>query len=158
PSLPDGSRVGAYRISKMLGEGGMGFVHEATHDVLGRRAAIKFLRPEFASQPAVVTRFLQEAKAVDIINHDNIVKVLDYADGADGSVYFVMEYLEGESLADLLKRHRPAPLVLTIHVYLQIMRALSAAHAKQIVHRDLKPANVFIAKTEDNPYFVKLLD
>ncbi len=156
--LPDGARIGAYKVDKLLGEGGMGFVYEATHEVLNRRCAIKFLRPELAGNGQVVARFLQEAKAVNVIDHQNIINVYDYGDGADGSVYFVMEYLEGETLDDLMHKRRPMPPALLVHVFAQIARALSAAHAKKVVHRDLKPVNVFVVARDNNPYFIKLLD
>lgn len=157
-TLPAGTRLGAYRIERVLGDGGMGFVYEATHELLARRTAIKMLRPELASHPQIVTRFLNEAKAVNVINHDNIVNVYDYGQNADDSVYFVMEYLEGETLDVLMRKRRPMSTAMLVHLFAQIGRALAAAHGKQIVHRDLKPANVFVVAREDNPYFVKLLD
>ncbi|HWU89252.1 MAG TPA: serine/threonine-protein kinase, partial [Kofleriaceae bacterium] len=157
-TLPKGTRLGVYRIDRVLGEGGMGFVYEATHEVLNRRTAIKMLRPELTKIEQIVTRFLNEAKAVNLIDHQNIVNVYDYGDGLDGSVYFVMEFLEGETLDDLMHKRRPMPLPLLLHVFGQIAKALAAAHAKQIVHRDLKPGNVFVVAREDNPYFIKLLD
>src|SRR5512140_2309395 len=156
--LPKDTRLGSYKIDRMLGEGGMGFVYEATHEVLNRRTAIKLLRPELSTHAQVVTRFLMEAKAVNLIDHQNIINVYDYGDGADGSVYFVMEFLEGETLDDLMRKRRPMQMPLLLHTFGQIARALAAAHAKQIVHRDLKPANVYVVSREDNPYFVKLLD
>jgi eukaryotic-like serine/threonine-protein kinase len=156
--LPEGARLGAYRIDRLLGEGGMGFVYEATHEVLNRRTAIKMLRPELAHQAHVVTRFLNEAKAVNLIDHQHIVNVYDYGDNQDGNVYLVMEFLDGETLDDLMRKRRPMQLPLLLHVFGQVARALAAAHAKHIVHRDLKPANVYVIAREDNPYFVKLLD
>jgi serine/threonine protein kinase/HEAT repeat protein len=156
--LPNGARIGGYQIEKLLGEGGMGFVYEATHEVLRRRTAIKFLRPELAGHPQVVARFLQEAKAVNVIDHPNIINVYDYGDGADGSVYFVMEFLEGETLDDLMRKRRPMAPPMLLHVFGQVLKALAAAHAKKIVHRDLKPANVFVTPREGNPYFIKVLD
>ncbi len=156
--LPKGTQLGNYKIDRMLGEGGMGFVYEATHEVLNRRTAIKLLRPELATHEQVVTRFLNEAKAVNLIDHQNIINVYDYGDGADGSVYFVMEYLEGETLDDLMRKRKPMALPLLLHTFGQILKALAAAHAKKIVHRDLKPANVYVISREDNPYFIKLLD
>src|SRR5262249_37933034 len=87
----------------------------------------------------------------------NIVNVYDYGD-QDGNVYFVMEFLEGETLDDLMRRRRPMAMPLLLHVFDQIGRALAAAHARQIVHRDLKPANVFVVAREANPCFIKLLD
>jgi HEAT repeat protein/tRNA A-37 threonylcarbamoyl transferase component Bud32 len=157
-TLPAGARLGVYRIDRILGEGGMGFVYEATHEVLSRRTAIKMLRPELAKTEKIVTRFLNEAKAVNLIDHQNVVSIYDYGDGADGSVYFVMELLEGETLDDLMRKRQPMQVPLLLHVFAQIARALAAVHAKRIVHRDLKPTNVFVVAREDNPYFIKLLD
>src|SRR4051794_29746075 len=113
--LAIGTKVGGYRIDKLLGEGGMGFVYEATHEVPARRTAIKFLRPELATEPSVVARFLQEAKAVNVIDHQNIINVYDYGDGADGSVYFVMEFLEGQTFDDLMRKRRPMAMPLLLH-------------------------------------------
>jgi serine/threonine-protein kinase len=158
-TLPAGARLGAYRIVRLLGEGGMGWVYEASHDVLGRRAAIKLLRSELAQQPEIVRRFLNEAKAVNLIDHANLINVYDYGDGSGAScVYFVMEYLEGETLGDFMDKRRPLPPPLMLHVFTQVMRAIAAAHAKKVVHRDLKPANVYIVAREDDPRFVKVLD
>jgi serine/threonine protein kinase/HEAT repeat protein len=157
-TLPKDTRLGAYKIDRVLGEGGMGFVYEATHEVLNRRTAIKMLRPELAKLEQIVTRFLNEAKAVNLIDHQNIVSVYDYGDGVDGGVYFVMEFLEGETLDDLMRKRQPMPIPMLLHVFGQIAKALAAAHAKRIVHRDLKPGNVFVVPREDNPYFIKLLD
>src|SRR5512140_3178349 len=105
--LPKDTRLGSYKIDRVLGEGGMGFVYEATHEVLNRRSAIKMLRPELSKLKDIVTRFLNEAKAVTLIDHQNIVNFYDYGDGLDGSVYFVMEFLEGGTLDDLMHRRRP---------------------------------------------------
>jgi HEAT repeat protein/predicted Ser/Thr protein kinase len=156
-TLPPGARLDAYRVVRVLGEGGMGFVYEAIRDDLGRRAAIKMLRPELATMPQIVMRFLNEAKAVNLINHQNVIEVYDYGDRY-GSVYFIMEFLEGETLDDLMRKRQPMQMPLLLHVFRQIGRALAAAHARQIVHRDLKPANVFVVAREENPYFIKLLD
>jgi tRNA A-37 threonylcarbamoyl transferase component Bud32/HEAT repeat protein len=157
-TLPPGARLGKYRIDRMLGDGGMGFVYAATQEELKRRVAIKMLRPELAKLEQIVTRFLNEAKAVNLIEHQHIVNVYDYSEGQGGAVYFVMEYLEGETLDDLMYKRRPMQAPLLLHLFGPIARALAAAHAKRIVHRDLKPANVFVTTREDNPYFVKLLD
>ncbi|MCA9675806.1 MAG: serine/threonine protein kinase, partial [Myxococcales bacterium] len=156
-TLPEGARIGGYRIVRLLGEGGMGYVYEAVHEVLRRRTAMKFLRAEYAGEAEVVARFTQEAQAVNLIDHDNIVNVYDIGDAVDGSVYFVMEYLDGKDLSDV-QSGRALPVPLLVHIYGQVLRALLAAHGKQIVHRDLKPANVFITQREGNPYYVKVLD
>ena len=156
--LPAGARLGAYKIIKVLGAGGMGFVYEAQHEALRRRCAIKFLRPEFANNAGIVSRFLQEARAVNVISHDNIVSIFDYSEGGSAGVYFVMEFLEGEDFAELLNRTGPLPMPLLLHIFEQLIPALVAAHEKQIVHRDLKPANVFLLRRDSDPYHVKLLD
>jgi eukaryotic-like serine/threonine-protein kinase len=145
-------------VERVLGEGGMGLVYEGLHEALGRKVALKLLRPEFASNPEVVRRFLQEAKAANVIDNDNIVEVYDYGTAPDGGVYFVMEYLDGETLEAMLARLGALPMPLFVHLAGQILRALVAAHAKAIVHRDLKPQNVFIVRRERNPAHVKLLD
>jgi eukaryotic-like serine/threonine-protein kinase len=156
-SAPPGTMLGAYQIVRMLGEGGMGFVYEARQVELDRRVAIKMLRPELADNAQVVTRFLNEAKAANSIGHPNIVDITHYGDGGDGNVYFVMEFLVGEMLDDLMRR-RVMQVPLFLHVFRQLGKALAAAHAKQIVHRDLKPANVYVVPREGNPAFIKLLD
>jgi len=106
----------------------------------------------------VVTRFLQEAKAVNVIDHPNIINVYDYGEAPGGDVYFVMEFLEGKTLDDVMIERGPLPVPLLLHAFGQTAKALAAAHSKQIVHRDLKPANVFVIAREDNPFFIKLLD
>src|SRR5215510_1786133 len=125
-TLPSGTRLGSYKIDRVLGEGGMGFVYEATHEVLNRRSAIKMLRPELATHAQIVTRFLNEAKAVNLIGHQNIVNIYDYGD-SDGGVYFVMEFLEGETLDEVMRKRRAMPVPLLLHVFGQIARALAAA-------------------------------
>ncbi len=157
-TLPPGATLGAYRIVGELGDGGMGVVYEAVHEVLGRRSALKLLRPEFAKNEEVVTRFLQEAKAVNLINNKHIVNVYDYGDDIEGLVYFVMEYLEGKTLADVMDEHAPMPSELFCHVFLQVLQGLAAAHESRIVHRDLKFENIYAISKEGNPLFVKLLD
>jgi HEAT repeat protein/tRNA A-37 threonylcarbamoyl transferase component Bud32 len=155
--LAPGERLGAYAIVRMLGEGAMGLVFEARHEVLGRRAAIKVLRPELAQHPQVAPRFLQEARAANLVAHDNVVGIFDFGELPGGVPYFVMEYLEGETLGGRLRRGRLA-LSDLVHVFAQILRALEAAHRQGIVHRDLKPANVFLLARAADPLFVKVLD
>jgi len=156
-SLKRGVRLGAYRIERLLGEGGMALVYEATHEVLNRRTAIKILRPELVTNEQAVARFLNEARAVNLIDHPNIVSVYDFGDVA-GCVYFVMEFLEGQTLDDVMRKRRPMSVPLLLHLFTQVARALAAAHAQRIIHRDLKPANVYVIARGANPYFVKLLD
>ena len=156
--LPEGAVLGGYRILGEIGDGGMGFVYEATHEVLGRRCAVKLLRPEYSANQQVVARFLQEAKAVNLINNKHIVNVYDYGDDIDGLVYFVMEYLDGETLSGLMRQYAPMPPALFAHIFSQVLQGLAAAHENQIIHRDLKFENIFVIAKGNNPLFVKLLD
>tara|TARA_R110002073_G_scaffold303128_5_gene471281 strand:+ start:48773 stop:50983 length:2211 start_codon:yes stop_codon:yes gene_type:complete len=156
--LPEGAVLGGYRILGEIGDGGMGFVYEATHEVLGRRCAVKLLRPEYSTNQQVVTRFLQEAKAVNLVNNKHIVNVYDYGDDIDGLVYFVMEYLDGDTLSGLMRQYAPMPPALFAHIFSQVLQGLAAAHDNQIIHRDLKFENIFVIAKGNNPLFVKLLD
>ena len=152
--------VGGYRIESELGAGGMGTVYRARHELLGRPAAIKFLRSELVADASLVQRFFTEARAAGAIRHPGIVEVLDFGHTPDGRAYLVMELLEGRSLAArLAERVRPAEAE-EIAIARGIASALRAAHAKGIVHRDLKPDNVFLVPDRDDPTGtrVKVLD
>src|SRR5215831_15465188 len=142
-----GKRVGNYEIKSKLGEGGMGAVYLGEHPLIGKKVAIKVLLEEFATNEEVVTRFFNEAKAVNDIGHQNIVDISDFgkvpSDEGGEMVYFVMELLNGESLADRIKR-QPLNADETRHVIDQCCDALAASHAKGSVHRDLKPDNIFL--------------
>jgi serine/threonine-protein kinase len=151
-------RLGAYRIVGKLGEGAMGIVHEGRHDLLGRRVAIKVLRPELARDPQISARFLREAIAANAVRHENIVAIYDHGTTPDGGAYLVMELLEGETLADRERRVGRLALPELARVFEQVLRALAEAHGRGVVHRDLKPANVFLVRRPDDPLFVKLLD
>jgi serine/threonine-protein kinase len=155
--LEPGARIGPYTVMNLVGKGGMGHVYEAVHESLGRRVAIKFLRDDI-DDDELPHRFLREARAVNRIDHDNVISITDYGDGSGGAVYFVMEFLAGETLWDLNHRHRQLELPLIREIYLQIMAALEAAHRRDVIHRDLKPTNVMIVERERTPHFVKLLD
>ncbi len=155
--LPSGTTVGEYVIDKKIGEGGMGVVYSATHPLIGKRAAIKVIAVDLGADPVVVQRFVQEARSVNQIGHPNIVDVFAFGALPDGRNYFVMEYLQGESLRERLSR-----TFLTIADAVQILDeiagALEAAHGSQIVHRDLKPDNVFLSSVRGGFIHVKLLD
>ncbi|HEY0839859.1 MAG TPA: serine/threonine-protein kinase, partial [Vulgatibacter sp.] len=154
----DAKVLGSYRLVQMLGEGGMGRVFLAEHVKLGRRVALKMLRPEFAANAEAVRRFFAEARAVNQVAHPNIVAVTDFfeADGAGQAPYLIMEYLEGESLRALLDREPVPDLLRTVSIALQVADALAAVHAAGIVHRDLKPDNVFLVSGRQD--LVKILD
>ena len=151
-----GRAAGSFRIVKLLGKGGMGSVYLARHPGIGSEVAVKFLHPRFSGDRQHVDRFFNEARAVNLIGHENIVKTLDFSVTADGRYYFVMELLNGQSLASLL--HAPVPLAVAGPVLLQCCRALQAAHERQIVHRDLKPDNIFLISQMGKKNFVKLVD
>jgi eukaryotic-like serine/threonine-protein kinase len=149
---------GKYRIEKQIGAGGMGAVYMATHAVIGRRAAIKTLHLECASDPQVVARFHREAQLAGSIGHDNICEVIDIGTLPNGAPYLVMPLLNGQALADLLENNAALSLERVADIGSQTLSALEAAHGAGIVHRDLKPDNIFVTKMGDRRDFVKLLD
>jgi serine/threonine-protein kinase len=135
----------------------MGVVYLAQHPVIGRKVAIKLLHAVLARDQDIVARFFNEARAIHMIAHENIVEILDFGQTNDGQPYFIMEYLTGESLSDAVARGAmPAEQVEAIGV--QMCKALQAAHAKGIVHRDLKPHNVQLCFKADGALLVKILD
>jgi serine/threonine-protein kinase len=147
-----------YLVKSLIGEGGMGRVYEAEHIEIGKRVAIKILHPVYTRTPEVVARFRREARAASRIGHPNIVDVTDSGTTADGSVFFVMEFLEGVELAAVIDREGALEVSRALGVGAQICRALAAAHAAGIIHRDLKPENVFLVVREGTTDFVKVLD
>jgi tRNA A-37 threonylcarbamoyl transferase component Bud32 len=147
-----------YRILSRLGQGGMGSIYLAEHVTLGKRMAVKVLRPEYSRDAELLDRFQHEARAASQIGQENIVEVFDFGHTPEGEAYFVMEALDGESLARILHRDGPMPVGRAVPIFLQICRALGAAHERGIVHRDLKPENVFILRRNDGADFVKVLD
>jgi serine/threonine-protein kinase len=148
---------GKYRILRMIGDGGMGSVFEARHEVLGTSAALKFLHSELARRPGLAARFLQEARVSASIQSPHVTKVTDVDTQPDGTPYIVMELLSGESLQQVLDRERKLPKDRAIDYALQVLSGLEAAHALGVVHRDLKPDNVFITPSPGGP-ILKLLD
>lgn len=139
-SLTEGQRLGAYRIVRLLGQGGMGAVYEARQEPLDRRVALKTLHAEFARNAEVVTRFFNEAKVLSQLEHPSIVQASDFGHAADGTAYLVMEYLRGQSLgrrlAELAERGERLPTVTALQIAFQVADVLTVAHAQGIVHRD----------------------
>jgi serine/threonine-protein kinase len=157
-----GKKVGNYEIKTKLGEGGMGAVYLGEHPLIGKRVAIKVLLEEFATNESIVSRFFNEAKAVNDIRHENIVDIIDFGkipaeSGSGEMVYFVMELLDGESLSSRIERALPS-FDETRHILRQCCSGLAASHAKGIVHRDLKPDNLFVCPRGNDKNFVKILD
>ena len=148
---------GRYAIESRLGEGGMGVVYKARHVLIDKPVAIKILRKEAAQDTASVQRFIQEAKSASKINHSNIVDITDFGVLADGHAYFVMEFLQGPTLAQAIAEG-PLDSARVCSIGAQMARGLHAAHTKGIVHRDLKPENIFLLEREGQKDFVKIVD
>ncbi len=155
--LEAGTEVGGYIIDEEIGKGGMGVVYSATHPIIGKRAAIKVLKPDVSKSPIVVERFIQEARAVNQIGHPHIIDIFAFGALPDGRAYHVMDLLIGESLRKRLKRGPLHPSE-AASVIDEVASALIAAHDKGFVHRDLKPDNVFLVTRDNRWPEVKLLD
>ncbi|HEV8325835.1 MAG TPA: serine/threonine-protein kinase, partial [Myxococcota bacterium] len=158
--LPEGTRLGAYRVRGVLGKGGMGVVYEALHETLNKRTAVKILPKRLALSGDFLERFVREAQAASRVEHPAIIKVYDFGRTPDGSAYMVMELLEGRVLLDAIRATGGAglPLPLALHVANETAQALAIAHQKGIVHRDFKPGNVFLCAPESERPAVKVLD
>jgi serine/threonine-protein kinase len=156
--LRSGTQIEKYRVLDLIGRGGMGFVYLAEHVTLSRRVALKIIRPDLAHDAEAVSRFFTEARAVNQIGHEHIVEITDYGQIDDGSTFFVMELLTGQSLAARMEAEKPFPLARALHIAIQLGDALVAAHALGIIHRDLKPDNAFLITRHGDPEYVKLLD
>ncbi len=152
-----GSQLGSYRLGRLLGCGATGLVYQAEHTSLGRQVALKLLRPELTADADAVSRFLTEAQAVNRIRHEHIVDITDFAVSPDGQHYFVMELLDGESLAQRLEQGALDPEGAQ-QIALELCDALGASHQAGVIHRDLKPENVFLVERPGHPNFVKLFD
>lgn len=138
--------------------GGMGIVYEGLQPLIGKRVAIKVLRPDVAQKVGGASRFISEARASAAIRHRGIIDVFGFGELPDGGHYMVMEYLEGKSLEQLIREHgRLAPLE-AVPILDEVLSALAAAHRAGVVHRDLKPSNIFIASETSRAQYVKLLD
>src|SRR5919201_389244 len=147
-----------YRLDALIAEGGMGAVYRATHVMLGKKVAIKLIRPELGTSPEIVRRFQREARAATALNHPNIVSVYDLGQTPDGTLYIAMEYIDGPSLKTLIQAGRAIPPLRTIAILRQGGSAPATAHRHNIIHRDLKPHNVMLATGIDGSEQAKLVD
>ena len=148
---------GRYKIEKLLGEGGMGAVYQAEHTHMRKRLAVKVLHPEMSRLPEVVARFEREAMAAAHIDHPNVAAATDFGKLEDGSFFLVLEFVEGQSLRDVMNQGR-LELGRALRILRQVAAALGQAHQLGIVHRDLKPENVMLVERGGEPDFVKVLD
>ena len=154
-------KIGPYAILGKLGEGGMGTVYEAVHELIERKVAIKVLHSEFAQQPEFIARFFNEARVVNRIDHPGLVQISDYGQLPDNTAYIVMERLHGESLSTRIKQGgSPLGLHEALLFGSQIAQALTVVHEKGVIHRDLKPDNIMIVADSQVPggKRIKLLD
>src|SRR5512133_1123929 len=149
---------GTYLIQRKIGSGGMGEVYRALHTKLDAPVAVKIVKPALLGHPAMVHRFQREARAACRLRHPNVVAVTDFGQTADGTLFMVMEYVAGRSLAQVIAEEAPLAERRVVHIGAQILSALVEAHANQILHRDLKPENVMVEARRGAPDFVKVLD
>ena len=149
---------GRYFVRRLCGEGGMGRVYEAEHIDIGKRVALKILHPAYSQTPDLVERLRREARAASKISHDNVVDVTDSGTTPEGAFFFVMEYLEGIELGELIFKEGKLEVRRALQIGVQICRALQAAHEVSVIHRDLKPENVLLLSRDGQKDFVKVLD
>lgn len=149
---------GKYRIVRRLGHGGMGEVYQAEHTLLRRRFAIKFLRAEHLHSSEMIARFKREAQVAGQIEHDHVAAVTDFGVTAEGTPYFVMEYLEGSDLGRMISDEGPLTVPRATTLLIQACHGVAAAHSCGVIHRDLKPENLFVSQGSDGAERVKILD
>ncbi len=155
---PDTVIADRYRIIGKIAAGGMGEVYKAEHIELARVFALKVMRPQLSNDPRFVERFKREAGTAGRIGHKNIVDITDFGRTADGRFYYVMEFLDGRTLASIIGDEGPQPMPRLLHLALQMVQALGAAHRLGITHRDLKPENVMVLQRDNQADLVKIVD
>ncbi len=151
-------QLGQYRLTRLIGSGGMGEVYLAEHQLMKRPCAIKVIRPNKATDPQALLRFEREVRATAKLSHWNTVEIFDYGRTDDGTFYYVMEYLPGLSIAELVDRHGPLSPERSVFLLEQTCDALTEAHAMGLIHRDIKPGNIFAAQRGGHSDVAKLLD
>ena len=156
--VAEARRLGPYRLLGRIGGGGMGEVHLAEHRLLKRPCAVKLIRPEAVADPGALARFEREVQITAALTHPNIVVVYDHGRAEDGAYYYVMEYLPGLNLEELVERHGPLPPGRAVHLLRQVCQALRLAHSEGLIHRDIKPSNVIVAGSGGLEDQAKLLD
>lgn len=154
----EAKQLGQYRLVRLIGSGGMGEVYLAEHQMMKRPVAIKLIRPHKAGDKQALARFEREVRATAKLSHWNTIEIFDYGRTDDGTFYYVMEYLPGLSLSELVDKHGPMPAARAIHLLRQTCDALSEAHSRGLIHRDIKPGNIFSAHRGGVYDVAKLLD
>ena len=154
----EAERIGQYRLKEVLGFGGMGTVYLAEHVLLRRPCAVKLIRADQAGDPRTLIRFEREVQATATLTHWNTVEIFDYGHAEDGTFYYVMEYLPGMNLEDLVEQHGPMPPERAVHFLRPVCQALREAHSIGLIHRDIKPSNIFACERGKVYDVAKLLD
>ncbi len=149
---------GQFQILQKIGSGGMGSVYKAAQPAMNRMVAVKILHPKLTNRKDLVSRFRREARAMSHLTHPNTVKVFLYGDLEDGSLYIVMEHLEGRNLNQMVRKEGPLAVERAIPVLIQVCGALQEAHLQGIIHRDLKPENIFLSTNGGLRDYPKVLD
>ena len=150
-------KIGAYRLERSIGEGGVANVYLARHDLLKRPCAVKLLKPSRASDE-MIARFEREVQLASQLSHPNVVEIYDYGRSTEGLFYYAMEYLDGINLGELVAREGPVPVARAVRILRQVCAGLAAAHAAGLVHRDVKPENIMLCRRGEEADVVKILD
>jgi serine/threonine protein kinase len=156
--VQDAEELGQYRILRKLGTGGMGDVFLAEHRLLKRLCAVKLIRSDFADNPVMLSRFEREVRATAFLTHWNTIQVFDYGKTDDGRFFYVMEYLYGRNLLEVIRQFGPFQPDRTIFILRQVCEALRESSARGLVHRDIKPSNIFLSHLGNRFDVAKLLD
>lgn len=155
--LPTAEFTGSYEVLERIGEGGMSVVYRGRHRILQHDVAIKMLHAHLLRDAIQTKRFEQEAQALNVLEHPNIVRVRDFGIASDGAPYLIMDFLEGTSLSELIKKEGTIPVPRALNIFMQACDALEHAHAKGIIHRDIKPSNIVVQTASDKDT-VKIVD
>ncbi len=153
-----GTNLGHFQIERRIAVGGMGVIYQATHGVIGRKAAIKVLSEDYSSDKSMIKRLHREAQTVNQIGHPNIIDIFDFGQTPDGRRLIIMEFLKGESMAQMLEKQPRLPWSMISPIMTQLLDALAAAHDQGIVHRDIKPENIIVSTQDDGQTLTKVLD
>jgi eukaryotic-like serine/threonine-protein kinase len=156
--LHQARKFGQYQLVRKLGEGGMGVVYLAEHRMLKRPCALKLIKAEAGSDPITLARFEREVQSAARLSHPNTIEIYDYGHTGDGTFYYVMEYLRGLSLSEMVRRDGPLLAGRVIYIFRQVCAGLAEAHRLGLVHRDLKPGNLLIAVRGGEADVAKVLD
>ena len=156
--LHEAKQLGHYQIGERIGDGGMGEVFMAEHQMLKRPCALKLIKPDIAHNSVALARFEREVRSAALLRHPNTIEIFDYGHSDDGTFYYVMEYLPGINSNDIILKYGPMPTGRAIYLIRQVCGALAEAHRLGIVHRDLKPANILIAILGGQCDVAKVLD